>query len=231
MIFASQDRDPTDIIRYFGDMATRIPLAFGDFAFFGWGEGHTPISISVERKRILDAINSVRDGRLAAQVVRARRVHQVVYIIVEGRFRPGIDGLIELPRRGGWVVVEPAMEYRRLDNSLNTLHHAGFLVRRTETPRETAEVVLNLYHWWQRPPEEHTTGQGIYQGHMSLRGLSLLRRMAQELPGIGWELSARVEQSFESVQEMVGADVDRWQQIEGIGKGKAEAVVRGLGRG
>ena len=60
------------------------------------------------------------------------------------------------------------------------------------------------------------------------RVVSLVRRVAKELPGIGWERSLLVEETFDSVRTMVNAPLEEWLEIEGIGKGIATKVQEEL---
>jgi ERCC4-type nuclease len=57
---------------------------------------------------------------------------------------------------------------------------------------------------------------------------SLVRRVATQLEGIGWEKSAAVAAKFSSVLDMIVATEAEWQTIPGIGKGLAARAVRQL---
>jgi DNA integrity scanning protein DisA with diadenylate cyclase activity len=56
----------------------------------------------------------------------------------------------------------------------------------------------------------------------------LVRRVAAELPLIGWDRSSDVAMTFPSVLAMVLADEKDWQKIKGIGKTIARKVVAAL---
>jgi len=60
--------------------------------------------------------------------------------------------------------------------------------------------------------------------------ISLVRRVAKELPGVGWELSGRAEMEFESVREMVNADESRWEKLDKVGPGKSKRIIESLER-
>ena len=64
---------------------------------------------------------------------------------------------------------------------------------------------------------------------MLLQQPSLMRRVAKELPGIGWERSLVVEAKWDSVRDMVNAPVEEWLELDGIGKGIASRVQEELG--
>ena len=234
MIFCSSDNDPTNIIHYFGGLAVRIPLQYLDFAFWGVGPNRSSISIGIERKRLdahsTDLIDSlITTKRLIQQIRDARQVHRVIYLIGEGRWRPGVDGLVEIPLGRTWAPVIPSIAYAHLDKSLSSLEIVeGIIYRRAEGPKETAQIVIDLYNWWQTAPEEHQTSR-VFSDSVPLVGkMSLLRRIAKELPDVGFELSERVAQEFSSVQELVNAEERRWLRIKGIGRVMASRIVRAI---
>ncbi|KKK85044.1 hypothetical protein LCGC14_2777270, partial [marine sediment metagenome] len=57
---------------------------------------------------------------------------------------------------------------------------------------------------------------------------TLVRRIANELPGIGWERSVAVAAKFSSVAAMMSATQKDWTEIEGIGSKIAKEVKRAL---
>jgi NAD-dependent DNA ligase len=63
-----------------------------------------------------------------------------------------------------------------------------------------------------------------------LRKPTLVRRIAAELPLIGWGKSKAVEEYFPSVVQMVTASEKEWREIPGIGVGIAKGVVEELGK-
>jgi ERCC4-type nuclease len=151
-------------------------------------------------------------------------------LVVEGRMRPGTSGYVEIPRAKSWLPIIPEIEYSRFDSYLTQLAaYGGVIVKRSESVKETAEIIRSVYHTFQTAPEDHDSLHAIYTepfpGPVSLfHPPSLLRRIAKELPGIGWKRSAAVSERFDSVQEMFAAGVDEWRQIPGIGKKTAENV-------
>lgn len=60
-----------------------------------------------------------------------------------------------------------------------------------------------------------------------------MRSVLKELPGIGWELSARVEQ-YANEREAELKDLSQWyeadwQEVDGIGKGLSRQLVEAWG--
>ena len=240
MILKSDDPDHTDIAQYFPPgLLLELPLAHGDFAFWS-GDGE--LAIGIERKRMTppgregkraDLIQSLVVGnRLVQQIRDAREDYQIQYLIAEGIWRPSPeDGLLEMQERGNWVVYDnPPIPYSRLDSCLNSIEILeGVHVKRTSNARETAATIINLFHWWQKDLGEHTTTKVFHHPSLLIGKMSLVRRVANELDGIGWELSEKVEKHFRSVEEMVEAGEKEWAKIEKIGKKKARAIVEAAG--
>jgi DNA integrity scanning protein DisA with diadenylate cyclase activity len=95
---------------------------------------------------------------------------------------------------------------------------------------ESATWLATLYRWWQKPWHEHG-------GHLSLGAQPdarlflkspLTQRLANEIPGIGYEKSEGVAQKFKTVKAMVDAEQREWLTIPGIGKILAERAYRSL---
>ena len=118
----------------------------------------------------------------------------------------------------------------------------GIIVKHTENVRGTADVILSLYQNFQTPADQHQSLNQIFKPptpSVSLVRPSLVRRVAYELNGIGWEWSAVVAGRFKSVKEMVDADAATWAELErtsGSGKRrklgeKAAQRIVGLLRG
>ena len=57
----------------------------------------------------------------------------------------------------------------------------------------------------------------------------MVRRVAKELTGIGWERSFTIEQQWSTVREMVIAPAEERVKLEGIGKGIANKIDEELG--
>lgn len=227
-------------LRLLGGLGTRIPITEGDAVFYT----HDNKPVWVERKKIKQlAMCAMQVGNLNSQIRRARDAAEVgveyaaLYLVIEGLWRPGEDGLVELPDgRGGWqklMVFGPTsfIEYSRVDGYLNTLETVeGVTVKRVGSEKESATVLIDLWHWWQKPIESHTSTKK-WGGEKKQLGLgdagkpSLVRRWAAELPGVGWELAKRVEDKFGCVHGMVLAEERDWITIQGIGKETAKRIM------
>ncbi len=226
-----------DLLKYMPKGRAKLGhLEYGDAAFLGNGPNEEPIPVGIELKRLLDLLSSMVTGRLSGhQLPGMQACYRVRYLIVEGIWRPNPQsGLLEYPRGKVWLPVElgnRTFMAREVEGFLNTQDVIGGMhIRVTNSARQTAQVILNLYHWWtDKSWEEHRSHLAFDESDTLSTALltkpKLLRRMAKELPGIGWKKSQAVEAHFENVVEMVNADVGEWEKIAGVSKGIGEKVV------
>lgn len=213
-------------------------LEYGDFAFIGRGPEDEPVSVGVERKAMKDLLNSMVTGRLSGhQLVGLVNTYHYVYIIVEGmwRFNPN-DGMLEERAGINWIPIQLGSRRFMAKEVLGFLHtlmvKTGVMVFYTNSRKETAQVVNVLYGWWvNKTFDEHTAHLGLVKRHQSgdnaveLVKAPLLRRVAAELPGVGWQKSREVARYFTSVLEMSLASEREWRQIPGIGKTLAKRIM------
>jgi ERCC4-type nuclease len=77
---------------------------------------------------------------------------------------------------------------------------------------------------------QHHSHEGFYKqptaGPLSLTKPSLVRRVAAEVQGIGWEKSRDVERRFKSCIDMVLATDKEWMEIPGVGPTIAQRAVK-----
>lgn len=52
-----------------------------------------------------------------------------------------------------------------------------------------------------------------------------MRRIAAELPHIGWDKSEEIENHFHSIGSMIKASSKEWMKVPGVGKKIAEDIV------
>src|SRR3989304_1846211 len=127
-------------------------LEYGDVSFLGNGPNNQPIMIGIERKSIGDLLNSITSGRFAGhQLPGLLNSYGVVYIIVEGLYRPGGSGLLETRQGSGWAPINRGRRWMYTDVEcwLTTMEQkAGLFTRRSPGPTETAAIIIGLYRWY-----------------------------------------------------------------------------------
>jgi ERCC4-type nuclease len=107
----------------------------------------------------------------------------------------------------------------------------GVKVMQTGTLHQTISWLLALNHWWTQKEWEDHRAHLAFDNSAALALISrpsLVRRVAKELPGIGWGRSGAVARHFRSVVDMVCAPQKEWEDIDGIGKTTASKVVKHL---
>jgi ERCC4-type nuclease len=205
-------------------------LDYGDCCF----EAANGQLIGVELKRIGDCVSSLLSGRFAdAQLPGMIGMYDVNYLIVEGYYRCDPEsGLVQGLRGRDWHDMQSGRQrltWAALDGWLTSMETLGGLrVRRTVTEAETVRTIQSLYSWWQHDDHKSLKVFNTSADAAAIERPGLLRRMAAQLPLIGWQRSTEVARHFATVRNMADADVADWKMIEGIGDGIAKKVVEAI---
>jgi len=210
--------------------AELVNMDYADFAFTGhYDDGD--ILVGIERKTIGDFVNSMCSGRFSGkQLIGMLNSYHYLYLIIEGIFRANpTNGLLEVYKRGGWYVYWAGNRQfmaRDIWAFMNTVQVVcGFHCYHTNNPSDTSYYVRALYHWWTKEYGEH---KGHLQPHtgatVELSRHSLVRRVAAQLDGIGWEKAKTLDERYGSVVELVGAESPGLMELEGIGKKLAGSI-------
>ena len=233
MILVDDRVGSRELMRYLPpQLAELTRLQFGDAMFLGNGPDG-PLHIGVEVKAIGDMLKSIVDGRFAGhQLPGLLRDFHVVYLIVEGKYRPQKDtGLLQIPWRSTWVDADFGAKrwmHRDLDGFLTTMEMKfAIKIRRTYDRIESARVIQDLHHWWtDKEWEEHHSGHAFDISQQPvLLPASVMCRIAAQLKGIGWTRAHAVEKHFASVIDMILAPEHEWRRVPGVGKKVAAGVV------
>ncbi len=251
-VYCSNLVNDEDMIRALGSIAVPCPLKFGDCRFWGVSEdaagAEIPISVIVERKKAGDLAACILNGRYLYQAQSAKEAGADVLVLIAelGRIRANPDdGMIDIPvwgidpttlkRKQEWKQLQPCLSYSRLDQFLTEVDWlAGVIVKRSYDVTETASIIKALFGNFQTPPSKHGSLHNIYKApvdHVLLVRPGLVRRVAAEIDGIGWQRSSEVSKRFSTVRQMVEASVSDWKEVPGIGKITAEKAVSSLNGG
>ena len=219
-------------------------LDFGDCCFSGNG-ANGPVTVGIEIKKISDALSCMIDGRFAGhQLPGLVQSYDRVWLIVEGLWRSEpLTGILQVAK-GGWSKDKlggiwkdsftgySRVMYKQFVGWLTSLEMgSGIRVRCTMTEPDTAETIKELYQWWGKEWGEHHSLHTFHEDRPEAALLSkpnLVRRVAAEINGIGWQRSAAVARKFRTVAAMVSANEKDWESIEGIGKTLARGAVEAL---
>lgn len=209
-----------------------VTLEYADFAIVTASPAGDPILVGVERKRIRDMVQSLHSGRLAGHQLPGLIAHYTHrWIVVEGVWRCGDDGQIEVPiGKGRWDSIR--MDAVGLERYLLTLElKGGCGIRHTRSAEDTATFLDALHGWWTKK------AWGRHRSHLTLHKPpdvalftkpGLVARLAAELPGVGFERAAAVARKFRTPLDMLIAGEDEWRTVPGIGKTLARRITQAL---
>jgi len=206
-------------------------MAFGDVAWVGKGPGGELLPVGIEFKKLGELLTSILDNRFVGhQLPGMQANYRVMYLLVEGSWRPGTGGTLEVHEKGRWRAPHTrAMNHLGLEHWLATIsEQGGITVLRSGNREESLAILHARYTWWSKAWEKHAALKGIYNG-AAARRVSLLaptwrHRIARVLPGLGDEKSATVDQHFKNVREMVNANELDWMKVPGVGKEIARKI-------
>jgi ERCC4-type nuclease len=227
-------RDLQQPLERLGVPVESVRLDYGDCAWLGHGEhGPDSVQIGCELKTITDLLDV--DRFTGHQVPGLLRQYDRVWVIVEGRWRPGDDGVLEVNGQGDWSPLRRGRRgytYREVDHLLATLElRAGLYVRRSGSRVETAHILASLYTWWRAKAwDEHRAHLRLARSFdvALLTPPPLRRRVASELPGVGYAKSAAVAAHFRSTRDLAVASRSDWESIDGIGRTLATRITEAL---
>lgn len=227
-----------DLFKPYGVRVTRAKLDFGDFDWLGRGPTGE-CGVVVERKRMDDGdfIASMQSRRLSGhQLPGMAASYDYAYLIVEGIWRPGPDGELQIQRWGKWV--SQGVHARAINNYLMGLClRAGVIVWRTANKEETVAFIVDQYRMWtEKDWEKHTSHDQVYTSTNMSAGIKLTLKprtiapveiVAMQLPGVDRKARA-VAKYFRNVDDMVNANLNDWTKIPGIGKEGARKIIAWL---
>lgn len=231
--------DLLEPLKKYGVPAYLQRLSFADFAFVGRGVGGRDLTIGVELKEPKDLIASLNTGRLAGhQLQGLLDSYDRVWLLTEGITRTQSGGVLEV-MQGGWrglKVGGQAIMTRTLEKQLLTLQiRGGIYHKHCPTRNDTILWLSALYHWWtDKDLDEHGTHLAFHQHDLDRQVLiapNLCRKIAKELPKVGWTKSEAASEHFNgNVRRMINAGVNQWTEIAGIGAGIATQIVEAVNR-
>lgn len=222
-------------------MSALTTLPYTDACWEGIGPGGRKSIIGVERKRVMDLLACLKDGRFVGyQMVGMLSMCSHVYLLIEGMVRPCPEtGLLQEwhDRRHKWANVcmgRTEWTFDAWEHHLETLRRKTPLeVVSATSPTHTARLIMSLYTWWNLNGgwDSHKSHTGIHippDPHVRLVSEPMYRRtvlkMAQQLPGVRDVLAVRVHDRFNTVRDMVRASPTEWETVDGIGGNKALSI-------
>ncbi len=188
----------SDVVKYLSENYSIVAKQFevGDYIISD--------RIAIERKKVDDFLDSLKDGRLFSQMVEMRRNYEVPILIIEGESL-FIRGFHENSIYGALASI--ISDYR-------------VPIIFTKDARETAKFIEALMR--------RELGE---RGEVSLRkekrAMSTEERqryIIESLPNVSAKLSQRLLEHFGSVKDVINAEVGELIQVKGIGRKTAEEI-------
>ena len=177
-----RERDLYPVVCKFDVEVVLTELEFGDCMFegLGPGPGQEQVLVGIERKKLSDLVNSMKERRLSGWQLRGMsRAYDYRVLVTEGQWRPGPAGELEewrydpRTKKFGWCTFyksgaagdRAAVSYAQLLGYLTGLELRGNVVwRRTRDIVETAAQYVALYRNFQVPWESHHSHEQVYTG-------------------------------------------------------------------
>ena len=188
----------SDVVKYLSENYSIVAKQFevGDYIISD--------RIAIERKKVDDFLDSLKDGRLFSQMVEMRRNYEVPILIIEGESL-FIRGFHENSIYGALASI--ISDYK-------------VPIIFTKDARETAKFIEALMR--------RELGE---RGEVSLRkekrAMSTEERqryIIESLPNVSAKLSQRLLEHFGSVKDVINAEVGELIQVKGIGRKTAEEI-------
>lgn len=216
------------------DITKKVTLEGGDAAFFGYGpEGPYTFPIGLEYKTVNDALDCMHDGRLVSeQLPKMSEQYKRVYLLIEGQYKASPEDELLV---GRWKASQftwssfSKTTYTQFDNWLNSLVEIGRVtVKRSIDRPESAQQVHNLYKFWCKDYESHSSLLKFNKDRepYKFKQPNSKEIIARQLPGVGHDLAAKASEVFTTPLDLANATEEQWQQIHGIGKRKAKTIYQ-----
>lgn len=162
--------------------------------------------IVIERKTSEDFVQSIMDGRLLSQCARLRNSGAVPLIILEGNPFKTQHGISPEAIKGAMLSVSLSWQIPMI---------------RSSGKEDTARLMVMASQQHERPP--------VFIRRKGIKPKKLQRQhhfFIQGLPGIGPALAHRLLLHFETIEQIVLADIKSLEKVEGIGKEKAAKLFK-----
>lgn len=230
------DRREKDLIGRMKDVVV-TELEYGDIQILGNGPDGG-MSVGMERKKVRDLITSITSGRLSGhQIPGMTASYDVVYLLIEGEWRREESGAIKVKMGNSWKRAhfgKRVVKWEDVWTWLTTMEiMTGCKVKCVSGIEETVRMLAVMDRWASKEWNRHKGHEMKRKNPAWLvpgKKPSLVRRVAEELPGIGQDRAKEVEKVFGCVKTMVNADIKEWLAIPGIGKATAKIVTESVNK-
>ena len=206
-----------------------------DFAFLD--RANDPVGI--ERCEIGNLIQKMRDGELESQLIRCDENFSSVFLLVEGvfDFMPG-DGVLshfKKTREGNGYYrsrIEPFTKLVEVYSLLVRLSELGIEVVTTANFDCSMLMVDTIYKQRTKPEDAHTMFRKVRKvaipSKLSTKPeVPMLLALCPRMPD---KVAIRLLMQFETIWGVLNATPAELTQVEGMGKGLVDRLLKGVGK-
>lgn len=178
-----------------------------------------------QRKELNDLLASMVDGRLSKELGQMAGGVERGWVIIERFPTWTIDGVLFDKRWSGREVTFSAWT-----NLLSSIQAAGAAVLQTADARQTVSAVLSLVAWSSKASHKTATTR---PGAVGQWGTPTSREfgchLLQSFPGVGPDVAGAIFDHFGQVPLQWTVDERALIEVPGVGKGRAQKMLRALG--
>lgn len=211
-------REPKRLKEMLADIGEETELKRGDYLFFSADD----LSICIERAAVGDLLSKISSGRLYTQLKEITRF-DVPILLVEGIYSPTKDGYIRMPQ------VELRWNYHSVENILLDAQLRGVILARTPSLEASARLIRGYYHYFSKEGHRFEIKKQRFFTYSAKVTPQL--QLVCALPGVNWQLGHRLLDLFGSPLAVFVADERVLQEVDGIGKKKANLIHGTLRQG
>lgn len=176
--------------------------------------------VGIQRKEINDLIGSLRDGRFSKELGQMRSLDLGI-VMIEGTPQWSRDGFLLSVR---------SFTQAQWDGVLFSIQAEGLWLVRTSGISETARSLLNLEKWLSKERHGIRTRPKVQGEWGTASNREWGVHILQGFPGIGVDTAGNIYDHFGGVPLRWDCGRDDLQEVKGVGKGRAEKMIRSLKR-
>mgnify|MGYP000397317378 CR=1 FL=1 len=169
--------------------------------------------VGIERKTASDFLSSLVDGRLLDQTKSLAQTFERPLLILEG------SGLYT-ERNVHPNAIRGALSCIAVDHQVSIL--------KTKNEKETAKMIASIAD---REQDDEETEIPIRGDRKALSLTESQQYIVEGLPGVSAVLAKRLLSHFESVEDIMVANIEELKEVHGIGDEKAEEIRKVLEHG
>lgn len=250
MIYIDPRAGSNKLFSYFEGECEEMILEGGDVAFFGNGPENTQWFIGIEYKNIADIVGCMKSGRFTGtQLPAMMKLYDVCFLLIEGIgvMNPH-NGM--LSQRNGQMSIPMGLHYSGWDNFQTSIAvHSALagqpcIIKRSANIRESVQVIKDIYSWFQKPWEEHTSISRPDRTKMANMRYELevievdcndpeypkywLRRALFQLDRMGWAAAGALADKYETIERLLAASQKEIEDTDKVGKTMAARIYQSL---